>query len=69
MPKVTHLIVMGGDKQKMQLKQKPDHVSLLTMDQVETEGFRPENSECASPCVVVCNRGNIMPYYTMVLIT
>ncbi|XP_025080298.1 long-chain-fatty-acid--CoA ligase 4-like isoform X2 [Pomacea canaliculata] len=43
MPKVTHLIVMGGDKQKMQLKQKPDHVSLLTMDQVETEGFRPEN--------------------------
>ncbi|XP_076436077.1 long-chain-fatty-acid--CoA ligase 4-like isoform X2 [Babylonia areolata] len=43
MPLVTHLVVMGTGGRKPTLKNKPDRVTLLTMEDVEMEGAKPDN--------------------------
>ncbi|XP_055954307.1 fatty acid CoA ligase Acsl3 [Patella vulgata] len=43
MPKVTHLIVMTENTRLPQVKEKPDHVKVLSMKDVELKGAEPDN--------------------------
>lgn len=43
MPFVSHLVVMTNKGGKPTLKNKPDRVTILTMEEVEKEGAKPEN--------------------------
>ena len=48
MPFVNYLVVMNSKGCKPTLKNKPEGVELLTMEEVELEGAKPENSESLS---------------------
>ena len=45
MPFVRYLVVMNSRGRKPTLKEKPDGVVVLTMEEVELEGSLPDNSE------------------------